>query len=46
MLSQGRLSEIIGSEGVPLDIYIRTLGITRAAEEKLKNINEEERAVI
>lgn len=46
MLSQGRLSELIGSEGVPLDIYIRTLGITRAAEENYKNISEDDRAAL
>ena len=36
-LASGRLSEILGSETVSIDRFIRTLGIKRAAEHQLIN---------
>lgn len=44
MLGQGRLSELVGSEGVQLDKYIRTIGVTRATEERLFNLQPDELA--
>ena len=46
MLAQGRLSEVIGSSGVHLDRYIRQLGITRAAESRLKSLEPDEESVL
>ena len=45
-LSTGRLSELIGSEGVPVDKFIRTIGVTRAAKKYLELLDEEERNLI
>ena len=36
-LAAGKLSEILGPKTVPLDKFIRTLGIRRAAEKQLEN---------
>ena len=32
LLVQGRLSELLGSTAVPLDKYVRTIGLPRAAK--------------
>lgn len=46
MVAQGRLSELIGSEGLSLDKYVRKLGITRATEARLATLPKEEEAVM
>jgi penicillin amidase len=39
----GRLSELIGPAGVPIDKYVRTIGIPRAAHHHLEMLDDEER---
>lgn len=41
-LTQGRLSELIGSEGIALDKYMRTIGVPRSAENLLAKYDDEE----
>ena len=42
----GRLSEIAGAEGIPVDRLMRTLGIRRAAEREAAALDPELRAVL
>lgn len=42
-LTMGRLSELIGPAGVPIDKYVRTIGIPRAAHHHLEMLDDEER---
>ena len=44
MIGQGRLSELIGSEGIEIDKYIRQLGVVRAAKADLAELDPDERA--
>ena len=41
--SQGRLAEIVGEPGLPLDRFFRTLGTGRIAKKKAKEYDEESR---
>ena len=41
-LATGRLAELIGPEGVPIDKFIRTIGVTRSAKKYLELLDEEE----
>ena len=45
-LVNGRLSELLGSEGLTLDIYVRTIGLPRAAKKLIESLSEEERVVV
>ena len=45
LIAQGRLSELIGSSGIGLDKYVRTIGITRATAAKLEALSPQENAV-
>lgn len=45
MLAQGRISELIGSEGLQIDKYIRKIGITRATEARIASLPKEEEVV-
>ncbi len=45
MIMQGRLSEIIGEEGVKLDIFMRTLGAGPAVDEAMKKMDPRSLAV-
>jgi penicillin amidase len=40
-LSQGRLSEILGSDSLSQDIWIRTLGLEEAARQSIPHLNKE-----
>ena len=42
-LATGRLSEVVGSEGVQIDKYVRTYGIPRMVEHQMKLLSEEDR---
>jgi penicillin amidase len=42
-LGMGRLSELIGAEGLPVDKYIRTIGIPRSARRMIEKMDPEER---
>jgi len=42
-LSQGRLSEMLGPDPIPVDKAIRLMGLPRAVEEHFQNIREDER---
>jgi acyl-homoserine lactone acylase PvdQ len=39
-MSRGRLSEIFGSETMPMDRYIRTIGATRMVEDYMARIDQ------
>ena len=41
-LAQGRLSEIFGAETIPIDTFIRTIGIPRAIEANMKSIDQDD----
>jgi penicillin G amidase len=41
-LTSGRISELIGPAGVPIDKYVRTIGIPRAARKHLAMLDDEE----
>jgi len=41
MLSQGRLSEILGKEFLDVDIYMRTLGLKHYAKANIENLPQE-----
>ena len=45
-LAQGRLSEYLGVETLPLDKYIRTLGIPRMAEKYMRTIDDKNRVIL
>lgn len=45
MIAQGRVSELIGSEGIKIDKYVRQLGITRAAQSRFESMSAEESAI-
>ena len=45
-LTQGRLSELIGTEGLEIDRMIRTVGITRAAQAVLDNLDDREKLAL
>ena len=42
-LTSGRLAEIVGPDGVPVDRYVRTIGMPRAARSILEGLNDTER---
>ena len=44
-VSAGRLAEIAGEEGLPVDRLMRTLGLRRAAERELERLDPELRAL-
>ena len=46
MLAQGRLSELIGSEGLQVDKYIRQIGVTRATQARLNTLDPVEEAAL
>ena len=46
MVSQGRLSEIIGSKGIYLDQYVRLIGIKRAIEDRVTKLSSDEMVVL
>lgn len=41
-LASGRISELVGPSGVPIDRYIRTVGIPRAAKHFIEMLSDEE----
>jgi penicillin amidase len=41
-LTTGRIAELVGPSGVPIDKYIRTIGIPRAARRYIEMLDEEE----
>jgi penicillin amidase len=41
-VAKGRLSEIIGSEGVPIDKYMRQIGLTQRVNAHMKLIDADE----
>jgi penicillin G amidase len=43
--AQGRLAEIVGEPGLPLDRFFRTLGLGRMARKKVKGFDAESREV-
>ncbi len=43
--AQGRLAELVGEPGLPLDRFFRTLGLGRIAKKKAKDFDDESRAV-
>ena len=43
--SQGRLAEIVGEPGLPLDRFFRTLGLNRIARKKAKDFDDESREI-
>lgn len=45
-LARGRLSEIFGQETVPLDKYVRTIGLTRMIENYMSMIGDEDRLIL
>ena len=42
LLSQGRLSEILGAKGLEVDMIIRTIGIPRTGRAVVESLNDEE----
>ena len=44
LLATGRVSELIGSDGVGYDSYVRTIGVLRATDARLQSITSEENA--
>jgi len=46
LVAQGRLSELIGSQGVGLDRYVRQVGVLRALEARLETLPAEDNAVL
>ena len=45
-VAQGRLSEVVGPEGLPADRFLRTIGLMRAAREAWPKIDGRSRALI
>jgi penicillin amidase len=45
-VAQGRLSEVVGPEGLPADRFLRTIGLMRAAREAWPRIDGRSRALI
>jgi acyl-homoserine lactone acylase PvdQ len=45
-LARGRLSEIFGSETVPIDRYIRTMGVPRMVENYIALVSDQERLIL
>jgi penicillin amidase len=45
-LVSGRLAELLGSEAVSVDRYVRTIGLTRSAAKFIEGMSEEERVVV
>ena len=45
-IGQGRLAELVGARALPLDRFMRTLGLARVAEEGLTAYRPEERALL
>ena len=45
-VAQGRLSEMIGSDGIQLDKFVRLIGITRALEDRMTKLSSEDKAVL
>lgn len=46
LLVNGRLAEILGSAAVPVDTFVRTVGIPRAAKALISALAEEERVAL
>lgn len=46
MLTQGRVSELLGSDGVSIDKYIRTIGIPRAAQHQWEVLDLESKTLL
>ena len=44
LLATGRVSELIGSQGVGYDSYVRTIGILRATDARMESLTPEENA--
>ena len=44
-LATGRLSELIGSEGIQIDKFVRHFGVLRAVDKRLEEMTEEESSV-
>jgi len=42
-LTSGRLAELVGSTGVPIDKFVRTIGMPRAAKAMIASLNDEDR---
>ncbi|HLX80686.1 MAG TPA: penicillin acylase family protein [Burkholderiales bacterium] len=45
-IAAGRLSEIVGAAGLETDRFLRTLGVRRAAEANLRNIDSDVRGML
>ena len=45
-LANGRLSEIFGSETLPIDKYIRTIGVTRMVEKFMNEMSTDDRIIL
>src|SRR5438093_3843516 len=43
--AQGRLAELVGEPGLPLDRFFRTLGLGRLARKKAKGFDDESREI-
>jgi penicillin amidase len=46
LLVNGRLAEILGSAAVPVDFFVRTVGLPRAAKALISALAEEERVAL
>ena len=46
LLAQGRISELIGSNGVNLDKYIRQLGVIRVLDARMQSLTPEENTIL
>jgi len=46
LIGQGRLAELVGAGALPLDRFMRTLGLARVAEEGLAAYRPDERALL
>ena len=45
-IAAGRLAEVVGPAGLPVDRFMRTLGVRRAAEANLRGLNAETRRLL
>ncbi len=45
-LARGRLSEIFGTETLPIDKYVRTMGVPRMVENYISLVSDDERLIL
>jgi len=45
-LASGRLSEVFGSETLPIDKHVRTVGIPRMADKYMSEVSEADQLVL